>query len=168
MSSSAEDHTAGHAENHAERHYEVRLRASTERASQIGRIVAAHLRHWKLAAHMGPVSDGIAELVANVHRHVGEHSPCTVELHWMGRHLTASVHDEEPRMPRLLATGGGLARIAAQSDSWGSCPLDGGGKAVWFTRGAGILPTPLAVPAPPAARLADGLDRDGAGERAAA
>src|ERR1700742_700053 len=113
------------AEHHVERHYEVRLRASAERASQAGRIVAAHLRHWNLAAHMLPVGEAVAELVTNVHRHVGDQVPCTVELHLGGRHLTASVHDEGARMPHLLPAGGGLARIAALSDSWGSCPVEG-------------------------------------------
>ncbi|MFJ4922783.1 ATP-binding protein [Streptomyces sp. NPDC088725] len=116
------------------RRYVVELHASEERASQLGRIVAAHLRYWKLDLHVDPVRKGVAELLTNVHRHVGEANRCVVELRWAGRHLTTSVEDNGPRMPRLLtAGGGGLARVAALSDSWGTCAT-AGGKVIWFTR----------------------------------
>jgi hypothetical protein len=117
-----------------DRHYTVELHASPERVCQLRRIVAAHLRHWKLDLHVEPVCEGIDALMANVHRHVGEANTCVVELRWRGRHLTASVEDNGPRLPRLLtAGGGGLARVAALSDSWGTCPT-ADGKVVWFTR----------------------------------
>lgn len=117
-----------------DRHYAVELHASPERVPQIRRIVAAHLTYWKLDLHVGPVCRGIDELMANVHRHVGDANRCVVELRWRGRHLTASVEDNGPRLPRLLtAGGGGLARVAALSDSWGTCATPGG-KVIWFTR----------------------------------
>ncbi|MFF2521000.1 ATP-binding protein [Streptomyces liangshanensis] len=121
-------------DRHDGRRYAVELHPSPERVSQLRRIVAAHLRHWGLDLHVDPVRQGLDELMANVHRHVGEATTCVVELRWRGRHLTASVEDNGPRLPRLLtAGGGGLARVAALSDSWGTCPT-AEGKVVWFTR----------------------------------
>ncbi|WP_041993869.1 ATP-binding protein [Streptomyces sp. AcH 505] len=129
-----------------DRHYEVELHASAERVSQIRRIVAAHLRYWKLDLHVAPVSQGIDELLTNVHRHVGDDNRCIVELRWTGRHLTTSVEDNGPRMPRLLtAGGGGLARVAAVSDSWGTCAT-AEGKVIWFTRS---VEAPQSVPRVP-------------------
>lgn len=124
-------------------HYVVELHASPERVLQLRRIVAAHLRHWKLELHVGPVCLGIDELLTNVHRHVGDDNRCVVELRWTGRYLTSSVEDNGPRMPRLLtAGGGGLARVAALSDSWGTCATIGG-KVIWFTRS---VQTPQNIP----------------------
>ncbi|WP_107059315.1 ATP-binding protein [Streptomyces sp. NRRL F-5126] len=128
-----------------DRHYELELHASEERVPQIRRIVAAHLRHWKLDLHVRAVCRGIDELLTNVHRHVGDESRCLLEIRWSGRRLTASVEDDGPRMPRMLTAGGGLARIAALSDSWGTCATTGG-KVVWFTRS---VEAPLSVPRVP-------------------
>ncbi len=117
-----------------DRYYAVELHVSAERVSQIRRIVAAHLRYWNLELHIQPVCRGVEELLANVHRHVGDDSRCVVELRWTGRHLTASVADNGPPMPRLVsAGGGGLAIVAALCDSWGTCGT-ADGKVVWFTR----------------------------------
>ncbi|MCE4944171.1 MULTISPECIES: ATP-binding protein [Streptomyces] len=133
-----------------DRHYTVELHVSAERVPQIRRIVAAHLRHWDLAPQVRPVCEGVAELLTNVHRHIGPDARCVVELRRGERHLTASVADDGPRLPRLEgASGGGLARIAALSDSWGSCGT-AGGKVVWFTRRIEAARTaPVGPPAPP-------------------
>ncbi|WP_069173831.1 ATP-binding protein [Streptomyces griseus] len=129
-----------------DRHYQVELQVSAERVSQLRRIVAAHLRHWSLDLHVRPVCRAAEELLSNVRRHVGDDSTCVVELRWTGRHLTVSVADRGPRMPRLLSGGGGgLSRVMALSDSWGTCRTTDG-KVVWFTRYApsphttGLLP----------------------------
>ncbi|MEW9515271.1 ATP-binding protein [Streptomyces tubercidicus] len=117
-----------------DRHYTVELHASAERVPQIRRILAAHLRYWDLELHIAPVCRGVAELLTNVHRHIGPDAPCVVELRWTGRHLTASVADQGPRLPKLLsAGGGGLSTVAALSDSWGTCGTPDG-KVIWFTR----------------------------------
>ncbi|MDX3854307.1 ATP-binding protein [Streptomyces sp. AK02-01A] len=117
-----------------DQHYVVELHASPERVPQIRRIVAAHLRHWKLELQVEPVCRGIDELLTNVVRHVGDDNRCVVEIRWAGRRLTASVEDNGPRMPRLLTTGGGgLVRVGALSDSWGTCAT-ADGKVIWFTR----------------------------------
>ncbi|MFJ5223269.1 ATP-binding protein [Streptomyces sp. NPDC088400] len=129
-----------------ERHYVVELHASEERVSEIRRSVAAVLRYWKLEPQIGPVCKGVDELLANVRRHVGDDNRCVVELRWAGRHLTVSVEDDGPRMPRLLTAGGrGLGRVAALSDSWGTCPT-AEGKVIWFTRS---VRTPQNVPRTP-------------------
>ncbi|WP_406387860.1 ATP-binding protein [Streptomyces sp. NBC_00887] len=133
-----------------DRHYLVELQVSAERISQLRRIVAAHLRHWNLDLHVRPVCRAVDELLTNVQRHVGDDNKCVVELRWSGRHLTVSVADNDSRMPRLLSGGGGgLSRVMALSDSWGTCRTTDG-KVVWFTRYAetprttGLLPrTPL-------------------------
>ncbi|MEU5302483.1 ATP-binding protein [Streptomyces noursei] len=127
-----------------DRHYTVELPASAERVPQIRRIIAAHLRLWNLEPQIPPICQGVAELLTNVHRHIGPDARCVVELRWSGRHLTASVADEGPRLPRLeRAAGGGLARIAALSDSWGTCGTPDG-KVIWFTRRVGAArPDPV-------------------------
>ncbi|WP_411143899.1 ATP-binding protein [Streptomyces sp. x-80] len=119
-----------------DRRYTVELHASAERVPRIRRIVAAHLRHWRLERHIPPVCRGVVELLTNVHRHIGPDARCVVELRWTGRHLTASVADDGPRLPRLLgaaAGSGGLSVVAALSDSWGTCGT-ADGKVIWFTR----------------------------------
>ncbi|MEU1482899.1 ATP-binding protein [Streptomyces sp. NPDC005752] len=133
-----------------DRHCLVELQVSAERISQLRRIVAAHLRHWSLELHVRPVCRAAEELLTNVQRHVGDGNACVLELRWTGRHLTVSVSDHDSRMPRLLdGGGGGLSRVMALSDSWGTCRTTDG-KVVWFTRYAqtpvttGLLPrTPL-------------------------
>ncbi|MFE7467955.1 ATP-binding protein [Streptomyces sp. NPDC057499] len=138
-----------------DRHFLVELQISAERVSQLQRIVAAHLRHWNLELHVRPVCRGVAELLTNVHRHVGDGNKCTVELRWSGRHLTVSVADEGDGMPRLLGTGGGgLSRVMALSDSWGTCRTDEG-KVVWFTRYA---EEPLSLDRVPLRPLPDGRE----------
>ncbi|MEV2247344.1 ATP-binding protein [Streptomyces sp. NPDC049970] len=117
-----------------DRQCSVELHVSAERISRMRRIVAAHLRHWSLDLHVRPVCRAADELLTNVRLHVGEEHPCVLELRWTGRHLTVSVADGDSRMPRLLdGGGGGLGRVMALSDSWGTCRTDGG-KVVWFTR----------------------------------
>ncbi|MFF3955977.1 ATP-binding protein [Streptomyces sp. NPDC001890] len=117
-----------------DRHYLVEFQVSAERVSQLRRIIAAHLRHWSLELHIRPVCRGVEELLTNVHRHVGDDNNCVVELRWSGRHLTVSVADNGSEMPRLLSNGGGgLSRVMALSDSWGTCRT-AEGKVVWFTR----------------------------------
>lgn len=131
-----------------DRHYLVELQVSAERVDQLRRIVAAHLRHWSLELHVRPVCRAVEELLTNVHRHVGDDNRCVVELRWSGRHLTVSVADNGSEMPRLLHEGGGLSRVMALSDSWGTCRT-AEGKVVWFTRYAQEPQHIELVPLPP-------------------
>ncbi|MEU2027216.1 ATP-binding protein [Streptomyces sp. NPDC016469] len=131
-----------------DRHYLVELQVSAERVDQLRRIIAAHLRHWSLELHVRPVCRAVEELLTNVHRHVGDDNRCVVELRWSGRHLTVSVADNGSEMPRLLHEGGGLSRVMALSDSWGTCRT-AEGKVVWFTRYAQEPQHIELVPLPP-------------------
>ncbi|WP_327227629.1 ATP-binding protein [Streptomyces platensis] len=120
------------------RHCTVELQAVPARIGHVRRIVSAQLRHWRLDALIDPAALGVTELLANVHRHARPSKHCTVELCVLLDQLTVSVHDEDPRLPRIRVAeswetcGRGLALIAALSESWGVRP-DGGGKVVWFT-----------------------------------
>ncbi|MFG2289311.1 ATP-binding protein [Streptomyces sp. NPDC048595] len=128
------------------RHCAVELQAVPARIGHVRAIVSAQLRHWRLDALVDSAALGVTELLANVHRHARPSKRCTVELHLLLDQLTVSVHDEDPRLPRIRTAAGwetcgrGLALIAALSDSWGMRP-DGSGKVVWFT-----LPALTAAP----------------------
>ncbi|WP_371650219.1 MULTISPECIES: ATP-binding protein [unclassified Streptomyces] len=120
------------------RQYTLDLEAAPERVPQIRRIVAAHLRYWKLECLIQPVSLGVCELLTNVFRHTEGDKRCTLELRWTGRRLTAAVLDRDPRLPvlgggePLESRGRGLAMVASLSDSWGTHGT-ADGKVVWFT-----------------------------------
>ena len=120
------------------RQYTLNLRATPDRIPQVRRIVAAHLRHWRLDTVIQPVSLGVCELLTNVHRHTAGDHMCVLQLRWARGQLTASVADNDPRLPRLRGPrpfaerGRGLAMVAHLSDSWGTHPT-ADGKVVWFT-----------------------------------
>ncbi|WP_406503782.1 ATP-binding protein [Streptomyces sp. NBC_00212] len=120
------------------RKYTLSLAATPDRIPQVRRIVAAHLRHWRLESVIQPVSLGVCELLTNVHRHARGDHDCVLELRWARGRLTASVADTDPRLPRLRGPrpfaerGRGLALVAHFSDSWGTHTTPGG-KVVWFT-----------------------------------
>ncbi|MGW1377405.1 ATP-binding protein [Streptomyces sp. NPDC002446] len=120
------------------RHCTVELQAVPARISHVRSIVSAQLRHWRLDALIDPAALGVTELLANVHRHARFTKQCTVELCVLLDQLTVSVHDEDPRLPRIRAAGSwetcgrGLALVAALSESWGM-RAEGNGKVVWFT-----------------------------------
>ncbi|MFI1203729.1 ATP-binding protein [Streptomyces sp. BHT-5-2] len=128
------------------RHCTVELQADPARIGHARRIVSAQLRLWHLDALVDPAALGVTELLANVHRHARPSKQCTIELYVLLDQLTVSVHDLDPRLPRLRdadgweTSGRGLALIAALSESWGVRPHDPG-KVVWFT-----LPALTAAP----------------------
>ncbi|MFF2779185.1 ATP-binding protein [Streptomyces sp. NPDC058052] len=130
------------------RYYAVELQALPPRIGQIRRIVATHLRRWKLDDLVDPVALGVTELLSNVHRHAQPDKECTVELELLLDRLTVSVGDNDPRIPvaaepaaedlwdepdTLATSGRGLAIVGALSDSWGVRPRGASGKVVWFT-----------------------------------
>ncbi|MEU9192268.1 ATP-binding protein [Streptomyces hundungensis] len=120
------------------RQYTLSLHATPARIPQVRRIVAAHLRHWRLENILQPVSLGVCELLTNVHRHTEGDGSCVLELRWFRGQFAASVADGDPRLPRLQGPqpfaerGRGLALIAHLSDSWGTHTTPEG-KVVWFT-----------------------------------
>nr|WP_323447811.1 ATP-binding protein [Streptomyces sp. YSPA8] len=129
----------------------MEVRATTENIPRIRRILAAHLRYWKLDGQVGPVCRAVDELVGNVVRHAEGDKAASVELRWNGRRLIVSVADGDPRLPRLTSAGparGGLAAVALLSDSWGTCAT-ADGKVIWFSRRvsrAGAAPLTGRVP----------------------
>ncbi|WP_455351696.1 ATP-binding protein [Streptomyces sp. SYSU K217416] len=135
--------------------YMVEVQASPERVPQIHRILAAHLRYWNLEPHIRPVCGAVAELVGNVAQHVTGDKTCVIELRFTGRHLIASVADKGHRLPRLLSSSpsrGGLARVAALSDSWGTCATTTG-KVIWFSRRVKTAQRVPSVPVAPVPRV---------------
>jgi hypothetical protein len=145
------------------RYYVLEVQATGERAPHIRHILAAHLRYWGLEEHIQPVCRAAHELFRNVAEHAGDDRTCIVELRWNGRFLTAAVSDRAASLPRPLGPArGGLATVAALSDTWGACPTPEG-KIVWFTRRASCdrsLPLAGRRPAPErttAERTPDGV-----------
>ncbi|NLU73581.1 ATP-binding protein [Streptomyces sp. HNM0575] len=131
-------------------HCAVEFQALPSRIGQVRRIVTAQLRYWRLEPLIDAAALGVTELLTNVHRHTGSDKHCTVEIVFRRDHLTVSVRDHDPRLPRVRAAepsatnGRGLALIAAVSASWGMrAQNDGSGKVVWFT-----LPVTLGTPPP--------------------
>ncbi|WP_255947551.1 ATP-binding protein [Streptomyces odontomachi] len=128
----------------------VELQALPSRIGQVRRIVLAQLRHWRLDALTDQAALGVTELLTNVHRHALPDKTCTVDIELLLHRLTVSVHDHDPRLPRMgtaesFATcGRGLAMIAAMCDSWGARAEGEVGKVVWFT-----LPAPATTTLPP-------------------
>jgi hypothetical protein len=124
----------------------VEFQALPSRTGQVRRIVSAQLRYWKLDALVAPAADGVAELLAGVHRHVGPDGRCTVEIALRLDRLTISVRDQVPRLSPVqlmgVPLGGGL----------GPARRDGAGETAWIT---------LPVPAP--AAPADGAPDTAAG-----
>ncbi|GHH85258.1 ATPase [Streptomyces sulfonofaciens] len=117
-------------------YYVLEMRASGQRVPHLHSILTAHLRYWGLGQHIDPVCRGVRELFLNVAQHAGENKTCIVELRWNGRFLTAAVSDRARSLPRPLGPArGGLATVAAVSDTWGACRT-ADGKIVWFTRRA--------------------------------
>jgi anti-sigma regulatory factor (Ser/Thr protein kinase) len=144
------------------RHYAVEFQALPSRIGQIRRIVSAQLRYWHLSHLIDPVALGMTELLSNIHRHGTADKHCTVALVLLRDHLTVSVHDHDPVLPRLRTparfdtSGRGMALVAAVSDDWGMrVRTDGQGKIVWFTLPAALsgaqcgsaAPQPAQVPA---------------------
>ncbi|QPP11128.1 ATP-binding protein [Streptomyces bathyalis] len=118
----------------------MEFQALPSRIGQVRRIVTAQLRYWRLEPLIDAAALGVTELLTNVHRHTGSDKHCTVEIVFRRDHLTVSVRDHDPRLPRVrtaepsATNGRGLALIAAVSASWGMrAQNDGSGKVVWFT-----------------------------------
>lgn len=133
------------------RHCTVELQALPSRIGQVRRIVSAQVRHWRLDALADLAALGVTELLTNVHRHAHPDKICTVDVELLLDRLTVSVHDHDPRLPRMTVAepfatcGRGLAMIAAMCESWGAHAEGEWGKVVWFT-----LPAPAPPPLPAA------------------
>ncbi|WP_415952834.1 pep a2 [Streptomyces sp. KLOTTS4A1] len=144
------------------RYYHLDVEVTPERAGQVSRILAAHLRVWNLEKLIRPVCRG-SELLL---RAIDEHATGTkaaVEMWWTGRHhITAIGHQDRSH---FLDQGWQdcLAGIAALSHGWGRCTQDaadgGGSQVIWFSRRVGtdvaahLAPVVPGLPAREALRL---------------
>ena len=79
----------------------MELQALPSRIGQVRRIVSAQLRYWHLDPLIDRAALGVTELLTNVHRHAQPDKLCTVEIELLLDRLTVSVHDHDPRLPRV-------------------------------------------------------------------
>lgn len=119
--------------------------ALPDRAAAVRRMVAAHLRDWRLGGVVDHVVLATNELFANAVEH-GSSGPAdtvtiTVSLERYGRELRVEVADGSPVIPVVRQpepteeSGRGLAIVDDLAGDWGTEPPDpgAGGKKVWFT-----------------------------------
>ncbi|WP_338703270.1 pep a2 [Streptomyces sp. Q6] len=113
-------------------YYHIAVDASPDRAAQIQRILAAHVRYWGLDGLATSASRGIGLLVelAAEQRPDGR---IEIEAWWNGQHLINAVSYDGPaarhthELSRRCST-----QIAAMSDGWGSCTANAR-HIVWFS-----------------------------------
>jgi anti-sigma regulatory factor (Ser/Thr protein kinase) len=121
------------------------LPATTESTARARFYAARCVQQW------GVVADGLAsvltELVANAIRHTGD--GCTVSVCLEGPSLLVEVADHSSDFPVLGSLsnlgdhGRGLHIVEAFSQRWGARAVPGG-KIVWATLSATLVPNPLA------------------------
>lgn len=124
--------------------------ALPDRAAAVRRMVAGHLRDWRLGALVDYAVLATNELFANAVEH-GSSGPAdtvtiTVSLERFGRELRVEVADGSPVVPTFRAaelteeSGRGLAIVNDLASDWGTEPPGPGGrgKKVWFTLALGL------------------------------
>lgn len=127
----------------AHRSYHLDVDVSPERAGQVRRILAAHLRHWDLEPLAGPVGGAAELLLRSLDAHAADKRAC-VEMWWNGHHLITAVAGHDPALRPDRDLRACLRRIAATSDGWGACAGHAGTKVIWFTQRARTdRPAPL-------------------------
>ncbi|MFC9458899.1 pep a2, partial [Streptomyces sp. NPDC056983] len=67
-------------------YYHLDVEVSSERVSQVRRILAAHLRYWKLDLLVDPVCRGVEVLLHTIDEHATDKNT-DVEMWWNGQHL---------------------------------------------------------------------------------
>ncbi|MEV6104536.1 pep a2 [Streptomyces sp. NPDC051940] len=133
-------------------YYHLEVEIGPRRVEQVGRILAAHLRHWDLGVLVEPVTRCAGLLLRAIETHATNKN-AVVEMWWNGRHVVTAVSDTEPDLPHPhYGPDGYLAQIAALSDGWGNCPATNG-KTIWFSHRARITDSAPLAPAPPAPTL---------------
>ncbi|WP_223280826.1 pep a2 [Streptomyces antnestii] len=136
-------------------YYHLDVEVSSERVGQVRRILAAHLRYWKLDILVEPVCRGVEVLLHTIDEHSTDKNT-TVEMWWNGQHLITAVSDHERELPGH-APQGCFAEIAALSDGWGGCAT-ATGKIIWFSRRARLGERAPLVPAGPAPTIREALE----------
>ncbi|WP_319325134.1 ATP-binding protein [Streptomyces sp. PA03-2a] len=111
--------------------------AEPEEVAGLRRVMRLHLRLWGLSAVSDAAETCVSELVANVIRHVGEGTPCTLTAEMRDTHLRIGLRDPDTRaLPTLLSVGPdaeagrGMALVDAVSEPWGVI-LGVDSKLVW-------------------------------------
>ncbi|MCX5442131.1 MULTISPECIES: pep a2 [unclassified Streptomyces] len=138
-------------------YYHLDVEVSSERVSQVRRILAAHLRYWKLDILVDPVCRGVEVLLHTIDEHATDKNT-DVEMWWNGQHLITAVSDHERDLPGPhYAPEGCLAEIAALSDGWGGCPTPTG-KIIWFSRRARLGERAPLLPVGPAPTINEALE----------
>ncbi|MGW1351391.1 ATP-binding protein [Streptomyces sp. NPDC002409] len=108
-------------------------------ARHLRRILRLYLTAWGLLEVAGAAELALAELIANVVRHVPGRRARTLIFLLPAGGVRVEVADDCPDVPRMavrgeLDEGGrGLVLVDAVTDKWGVEPRrDGTGKTVWF------------------------------------
>ncbi|MFJ9586095.1 ATP-binding protein [Streptomyces acidicola] len=127
----------------APRLFRVAVAADPSCAGGVRRMVAAHLRLWRLPHLIDDVVPATDELFANAVRHAstGPSDTVAVSLEYSGDEVRVTLADSSPVPPRPRTpdagaeTGRGLAIVEALTDDWGTDPPAAGdiGKKVWFS-----------------------------------
>jgi len=137
-------------------YYHLDVEVSSERVGQVRRILAAHLRYWKLDILVEPVCRGVEVLLHTIDEHATDKNTA-VEMWWNGQHLITAVSDNEREPGPHYAPQGCLAEIAALSDGWGGCATPTG-KIIWFSRRARLGERAPLVPVGPAPTIREALE----------
>lgn len=130
---------------------------SPQRAGQVRRILAAHLRHWGLEELVEPVGEGAELLLNAIDRHAVD-KRAAIEMWWNGHHLITAVAEHDPDLRPDHDLRACLTRLAATSDGWGCCATTGGAKVIWFTQRARTGRHAPLIPAAPLPCLRTSLD----------
>ncbi|MET8117454.1 pep a2 [Streptomyces prasinus] len=138
-------------------YYHLDVEVGPERLEQVGRILAAHLRHWDLENLVEPVCRGTGMLLRAIDEHATDKNT-SIEMWWNGQHLITAVggHDRALRPDQELR--GCLEHIAASSDGWGCCTTATGSRVVWFSQRARADERVPLVPTGPDPKVSEGLD----------
>ncbi|MFJ2610373.1 pep a2 [Streptomyces sp. NPDC091279] len=136
-------------------YYHLDVEAGPERAGQVGRILAAHLRLWDLETLVQPVCHGTELLLKAIDEHAADRHT-SIEMWWNGQHLITAVGDDDRDLRPDDELRGCLERIAAMSDGWGCCATANGGKVIWFSQRARAGERVPRVPRTPVPTLREG------------
>ncbi|MFF0226860.1 pep a2 [Streptomyces sp. NPDC004629] len=133
-------------------YYHLDVEVSPERVGQVGRILAARLRHWDLENLVVPVRSGAELLLRAIDDHATD-KRASIEMWWNGQHLITAVGDDDRDLRPDQDLRPCLTRIAAISDGWGCCASETGSKIIWFSQRARAGERVPLVPTAPAPSL---------------
>ena len=121
---------------------QLRLAPESTAVNEAAHLLGSACQAWNLPHLLHSAQTIMAQLVNNAVEHVGTNMLVTVSRRGSGLHL--SVHDGDPRLPRLLdpahaldgvtgsERGQGLQTVHAEAVAWGAMPTRVG-KVVWAT-----------------------------------